>query len=268
MPRLIVLLVACLASRALAAPGTESARAILDRVVAFDDQGRAWTDRHQSLRLHTYAKDELQLTKELELYERLRLPDGRRGVVAFFTAPADEHGTAVLALAESDGATQQWVYVNWQRRVRQVAFDGRRERVQDTDLTFGDLELLSSPSAWLEREAAVSLGADETIDGVPTRAIEIVSQRTDPTYAKMIVWFGRDDFVPRRIEGWSAAGDLAKRLTMRDIVDMNTVPTARRILVETPADGTRTEIEVVRTAIDVGAPVDRFAPTTLERGPW
>jgi hypothetical protein len=261
----ILLLMGLLALARAAPARAESGRALLDRVREVEER---WDDRHQTLRLLLHAGDAEPISKSLELYETRRLAGGGHGIAAFFTAPADDNRTALLAVSRTDGTTRQWIYVNWQRYARPVSVDAANQRIRDTDLTFGDFELLSSPAKVLDRGIASEMASDLRLDGKETRAVEVVPDLPLYGYRRIRVWFGRDDLVVRRIDALGDDGVLVKRITLTDVVVAGRAGVPRRIRVETPAAGTHTDIAVLRVDVDRPAPAGRFDPLTLERGPW
>src|SRR5262249_51359339 len=126
--------------------------------------------------------------------------------------------------------------------------------------------IIQQLSSWSEADARSSLRGEETVEGVPTHVIELVPQREDIGYKKIVVWLGRDDLVPRRLEVYVAANDPTKRIVQRDLHDVGNIPVARHIEVETPARGSRTTIESSDAAFDQHLEDDLFTQRALERG--
>ena len=87
------------------------------------------------------------------------------------------------------------------------------------------------------------------MDGVPTYVIELVPQREDIGYKKIVIWLGRDDLVPRRLEFYGDASDPTKRIVQRDLHDVGSIPMARHVEVETPARGSKHHDRVVRCRV-------------------
>ncbi len=254
-----------LAFLAPAAQAGEGARAILDRRKALDDTSRKWTDRQERLRMSIHDARGGERQRDLMLYERRRPGDARETIV-FFQGPAEVQGTGFLAHTQPGRPAEQWLYLPELKRVRQITPRSRSESFVGTDLTYQDLDILQDMSSWSEEDARSSLRGEETVDGVSTHVIELLPQRDDITYRRIVVWLGRDDLVPRRLEFYGDGDQPVKRITQRDLHDVGAIPVARSIEVETPAKGSTTRIASSDAAFDVGLEDDLFTQRALERG--
>ena len=253
----------------LAAPplvaAAPSAREILDRRKALDDTTRKWSDRQEHLKLTIKDARGGERERELMLYER-RLPGDERQTIVFFESPAEVKGTGFLAYTYKGRPADQWLYLPELKRIRQIPPRSRTESVVGPDLSYQDLDIIQEMSSWSEADARSSLRGEETVDGVPTYVIELVPQREDIGYKKVVLWLGRDDLVPRRIELYGDGDDPAKRIAQRDLHDVGSIPMAQHIEVETPARGSRTLIESSNAAFDQHYEDDLFTQRALERG--
>src|SRR4029450_5170100 len=184
---------------ASAAQGAETARQILDRRKALDDTTRKWTDRQEQLSMSIRDARGGERQRVLRLYER-RPPGDERQTIVFFESPAEVKGTARLALTHKGKAAEQWLYLPELKRVRQISPRSRSESFVGTDLSYQDLDIIQEMGGWSEEDARSSLRGEETIDGVPTYVIELAPQREDIGYQKIVLWLGRDDLLPRRLE--------------------------------------------------------------------
>src|SRR5262249_18698680 len=90
--------------------------------------------------------------------------------------------------------------------------------------------------------------------------------REDIGYKKIVIWLGRDDLVPRRLEFYGDAAEPTKRIVQRDLHDVGRIPMAQHIEVETPARGSRTTLESSDAAFDRHYEDDLFTQRALERG--
>jgi Outer membrane lipoprotein-sorting protein len=243
----------------------ETARQILDRRKALDDTTRKWTDREERLAMTIRDARGGERQRALRLYER-RLPGDERQTIVFFESPAEVKGVGFLANTHKGWAGEQWLYLPELKRVRQITPRSRTESFVGTDLSYQDLDIIQEMSSWSEDDARSSLRGEETVDGVPTHVIELVPQRADIGYRKIVVWLGRDDLVPRRLEFFGDGSDPVKRIAQRDIQGVGAIPIARSIEVETPAKGSKTVIASSDAAFDLGLEDDLFSQRALERG--
>ncbi|MCW5891803.1 MAG: outer membrane lipoprotein-sorting protein [bacterium] len=247
---------------------------ILRRWKALNDGERNWATRQQELQFDIEGKFGSR-KRELTVYEqRLAVPqDGidKRSIV-FFSAPPEVKGTAFLAYTFADGSpASQWLYLPALKRVRVLAGNSRRESFVGSDLSYNDLDLLEALDAWPTKHGSATLLGQEVVDGVACDKIELpVKESTEAgkEYARLVLWLGSADLFPRRLEFYerSDAKVLRKRLTQGDVVMEGNIPVARRVVVETPEKGSRTQILAPATRFDPELPDDLFEQSAMERG--
>jgi len=242
----------------------ESARQILDRRKALDDTTRHWNDRHEKLTLRISGRGS-ERVRELELYDR-REPGDEQKTILFFLAPAEVKGTAFLAYTHKGRAADQWLYLPELQRVRQITARTRSESFVGTDLTYHDLDLLQEMTSWSEDDAGSHLRGEEAVDGVASYVIELTPKREDIGYKRIVVWLGKDDLVPRRLELYEDGPEPKKRITQGDVRSIGKIPVAHHLVVETSAAGTRTVIDAADVQFDQGLEADLFTQRYLERG--
>jgi hypothetical protein len=253
----------------LAVPGVlhaaESARQILDRRKALDDSTRKWSDRSERLAMTVRDGRGGERQRGLQLFER-RLPGDERQTIVFFERPAEVKGVGFLSHTHKGRAAEQWLYLPELHRVRQITPRSRTESFVGTDLTYQDLDIIQEMSSWSEDDARSTLRGEETVDGQPTYVIELLPEREDIGYRKIVVWLGRDDLTPRRLEFYGEGDEPVKRIVQRDIHSVGAIPVAGSIEVETPAKGSKTTIASSDAAFDVGLEPELFTQRALERG--
>jgi hypothetical protein len=243
----------------------ETARQILDRRKALEDTTRKWTDRQERLAMTIRDARGGERHRVLRLYER-RLPGDERQTIVFFESPAEVKGVGFLAYTHKGRAAEQWLYLPELSRVRQITPRSRTESFVGTDLSYQDLDIIQEMGAWSEADARSTLRGEETVDGVATHVIELVPQRDDIGYRKIMLWLGQDDLMPRRLEFFAEGSEPVKRITQRDFHDVGAIPVAGTTEVETPARGSTTVIASSEAAFDGGLEAERFTQRALERG--
>jgi outer membrane lipoprotein-sorting protein len=266
VPRAVLMAALLLAvGLAPAVQGAETARQILDRRKALDDTTRKWMDRHEHLKMTVRDGHGGERQRELTLYER-RLPDGERQTIVFFESPAEVRGTAFLSYTHKGQPAEQWLYLPELKRTRQIAPRSRTESFVGTDLSYQDLDIIQEMASWSDEDARTSLRGEESVDGVPTHVIELVPRRPDIQYKKIVLWLGRDDLMPRRLEFYGDSDEPVKRVQQADLHDVGAIPVARHTEVETPAKGSKTVIESSDAAYDQHLDEQLFKTDALERG--
>jgi outer membrane lipoprotein-sorting protein len=258
---IIALLLAVAPARA-----AETARQILDRRQALDDGERRWDDRHQKLTFKINDRRGSTRTRELELSEK-RYPADERKSLVFFSSPPEVKGTGFLAFTHKGKPADQWLYLPELQRVRQITSNTRNQSFVGTDLTYHDLDILTEMTSWTEADAASSLRGEETVDGVACHVIELATKRDDIGYKKIVLWLGKADLVPRKLEFWGDDAEPVKRIAQRDVRDVGKIPVAFATTVETPAAGSSTEVTVGETQFNQKIADDFFSQRTLEQGP-
>jgi len=248
-----------------AAPGADTARQILDRRKALDDTTRHWDDRHERLKFVITDRRGGERQRELELYER-KYPGDEQKAVVFFLAPAEVKGTAFLAFTHKGRPADQWLYLPELKRVRQITARTRNESFVGTDLSYHDLDLLTEMVSWSEDDAASSLRGEETLDGVACTVIELAARREDIGYKRIVLWLGREDLVPRRLEFYEEEAAPKKRIGQADVRMVGAIPVAHRVDAETPANGTKTVITVADVQFNQQLEDELFSQRALERG--
>jgi hypothetical protein len=262
------LVLVALAVVALAGPlvAGDSARQILDKRKALDDGARHWDDRHEKLTLHIVGRSG-ERVRELELYDRREAGDEQKTIL-YFLSPADVKGTAFLAYTHKGRPADQWLYLPELQRVRQITARTRNESFVGTDLSYHDLDLIQEMTSWTEDDAKSSSRNEETVDGVATHVIELLPAREDIGYKKIVLWLGKDDLVPRRLEFYDDAGGAGpkKRLEQKDVKSVGAIPVAHHLEIETLGAGTHTTIEVADVQFNQKLEDDLFTQRALERG--
>ena len=203
--------------------------------------------------------------RELELYDR-RDPGDEQKTILFFLAPAEVKGTGFLAFTHKGRAADQWLYLPELQRVRQITARARNESFMGTDLSYHDLDLIQEMTSWTEADARSTLRGEATVDGTPTYAIEETPRREGIGYKKVVVWLGRDDLVPRRLELYEDEAEPKKRLVQSDIKPIGAIPVPHHVEVATLAAGSHTVIEIADVQFNQRLDPELFSQRYLERG--
>lgn len=260
------------------ARATESARQILDRRKALDDGSQWWNDRYERMNLSVQEGASARHL-ELETYDRKEHGRKQQSLIVFLT-PAEKAGIALLGHTEGGKPANQWLYTPETRRVRQIAKTGRLNRFDITDFTYHDLDVLTDLPNWTEEEARSKLRDPETLDGVACHVIELEPRLEHVAYGRVLLWLGRDDLVARQVEfykkpeprgflawllgdGEDESKQPVRRFRQKDIRNAGSIPVAHRIEVETPAEHTRTTIDVVGVRFNQGLTDAFFSPGSL-----
>lgn len=257
----LLLVLGCVA----AAGAAETARDILDRRKALDDGARHWSDRQERMKLTLFDRRGGERVRDLTVYER-REPDDEKKSILFFASPAEVKGTGFLAFTHKGKPADQWLYLPALKRIRQITPQARTESFVGTDLSYQDLDIVQEMPSWTEADAKSSLRGEETVDGVRCHVIELIPQREDIGYEKIVLWLGADDLMSRKLEFYDGESEPAKRLTQTDIKVVDGIPVAHHVTVEAPPKGTKTTIDSSDVRFNLELEPDLFSQRALERG--
>jgi outer membrane lipoprotein-sorting protein len=265
MTRRVTFLILLALGLAASPAAGETAREILDRRKALDDTTRRWDDRHQRMKLRIVDRRGGERVRELAVYEA-RYPGDEHKTILFFLAPAEVKGTGFLAFTHKGRPADQWLYLPELKRVRQITARARNESFVGTDLSYHDLDLIQEMTSWSEEDARSALVREEPIDGMPAYVIEETPVREDIGYARILLWLGREDLVPRKLEFYGDAPEPQKRIVQSEVRPVGAIPVAHQIRVETPAAGSHTVIDVSDVRFNQGLRADHFSQRYLEQG--
>ena len=260
--RAVALLMVLVAAPVSAA---ETARQILDRRKALEDTTRHWNDRQERMKFRIVDRRGGERVRELDIFEK-RYPDDEQKTILFFLAPAEVKGTGFLAYTHKGRPADQWLYLPELKRIRQITARTRNESFVGTDLSYHDLDIIQEMPSWTENDARSNLKGEETVDGVGTHVVELTPQREDIGYKRIVLWLGRDDVVPRRLELYEDATEPKKRIDQAEIRTIGEIPVAHRIEAATPGNGSKTVIEISDVKFNQKLEDDLFTQRYLERG--
>jgi hypothetical protein len=231
----------------------EDARAIMTEV---QKRSRVDSQRYQGLLRVIDAKG--RASEKGWTYERLG-SHGNSKVIIRFTAPADVKGVALLVLNYPDRASDQWMWTPAINRERRVAAQDRRARFFGTDFSFEDLE---------ERDIDqydFVLQGDDTIDKESCwKIVATPKPGKRSQYSASTYWVRKSTYTVAQIE--NVEGDKPiRRVSYREMAQVQNVWTAKRIEVEDIARQSRTVLALDSIAYNVPLGADLFTVQALRR---
>lgn len=261
------------------ARGTETARQILDRAEALDEGVRWWNDRSQRMQLTVQGGSAAPRRLALETFDRRRRGRQQESLV-IFDAPAAKAGIALLGHMKGGVAAAQWLYLPETARVRQIAPSARMNHFDITDFTYHDFDVLTDMPHWKDADALATLQPPELVDGVNCYVIDLEPRLDHVAYGRIRLWLGAEDLVARQVEFFGkseARGILTwlfgsqqdaddrpiRRFRQRDIRNVGAIPVAYHVEAESPAEDSRTIVEILEVRFDQGLADGFFSPATL-----
>jgi len=224
-------LLAALLLSALAAPA-QDARGVVEEV---QKRARVSSERYEGSLRVINARG--RITDKRWRYDRLGSHGSSKAVLRF-TAPPEVKGVALLILNHPQRSSDQWMWTPALQRERRIALQDRRTRFFGTDFSFEDLE---------ERDVDqydYRMDGEETLEGVPCWRIEARPKESKSSqYDRSLLWVRKDHYVYWRIENFSR-GSLVRRVTYRDLENVQGIWTARTIEMADLRQGSRTVLRL------------------------
>jgi outer membrane lipoprotein-sorting protein len=213
--------------------------------------------------MESYDRDALARVREVDIVEQTE-PRGEHRTFIDFTAPADVKGSRFLHLSPRGAKDQQWIWTPATRKVRRVGEAQRDENFFGTDLSYRDIELLVRIQQWTDDEAKATLEQSaEEVDGVASHVVELVPRNREFPYARYRLWFGREDYLLRRVEIFGEDGAAFKRIHLRRFERVQDYATPMEEDVVTVPHETRTRYKLRDVRYDTGVSDDLFSVSNL-----
>ena len=223
-----------------------------------------WHDRTAAATMETWDKGTLARTREIDVTEQTD-PRGEHRTFLRFTSPADVQNTRFLHLSPRDDKDQQWLWAPTTRRTRRLGDAQRDENFFGTDLSYRDLELLVRIQQWNDTEATATLVGEETVDGHPSRVVELMPKNREFPYTKYRLWFGTDDFLLWRVDVYQD-DEVLKRVTPKKYEKIGAYQTAVESDIANLPANTKTIFTLRNVHYDGGVPDDVFTVSNLDKG--
>ena len=128
-----------------------------------------------------------------------------------YLSPAREQGTKMLKLEN-----QLWIYSPETDRIIQISGNMLRQSVMGSDLSYEDM----MDDRKLTEIYNAKVTGNETFDGRNAYVLELTAKVEDATYFSQKIWVDAERFVPLKEELYAKGGQLLKRITQSDIMQI------------------------------------------------
>ncbi len=190
---------------------------------------------------------------EMETYSR----DGTDKQLMRYTKPARVKGEAILMLKDGD---EIWYFSPRTDRVRKLASHAKKKKVMGSDFSYEDMG-----GGGMARKYNGKL-LDFVREGKKKcYHLELVPTPEGPSYSKIEIWVGRDDFIIRRVDYWDKGKKPYKRLIVSDVKKIENRWTPMKYYMKNLKEGSETWMEVKEISFDVDLPVSLFSERNLKR---
>lgn len=196
-----IIVIIFLTAIAVAAHSQPDAEAILNKV----DQNMSADNRVFESTMTIHGK-----RSNRNISSRSYVVGGQKSFTEYLS-PAREQGTKMLKLDN-----QLWIYSPSTDRTIQISGHMLRQSVMGSDLSYEDL----MDDRKLSEMYTAGIVGNESIDGRKTWLLELKAKTADVAYASRKVWVDQERFVPLKEELFAKSGQLLKRSTMSEVIQI------------------------------------------------
>lgn len=173
-----------------------------------------------------------------------------------YTGPARVQGDKILML---NGGDDIWFYTPRTDRVRHLASNARKQKVQGSDFSYQDLEQRD-----YQVDFTMTLLDSEEINGSDNYKIEAIPTETGPDYSKMIFWVNKENFTVSKTEYYED-GLLLKTVYATEVKKVGDYWIAMKLEMINNQSGGKTQIETKDIKVDVELDDSQFSTNYLKR---
>lgn len=221
-----------------------------------------WKDRRLEGTMKSYEGDTLARTREVEVIEQTD-PRGEHRTLITFTHPADVQGSEFLHLSPRGERDTQWLWTKEMRRARRIAEAQQDENFFGTDLSYRDLELLVRIQQWTDAEATATLEGEEAVDGKACHIVALDPKNPEFPWGRYRLWFGKDDFLPWRLDVHDKDGKVLKRVILTKYERVQDHATPVEMTIANVPENTKTMMSQREIHYDTDVSDDAFTVSAL-----
>ncbi|MEE9167963.1 MAG: outer membrane lipoprotein-sorting protein [Candidatus Neomarinimicrobiota bacterium] len=176
-----------------------------------------------------------------------------------YTKPASIKDQAFLMLNNADDI---WSYFPRTNRIRKLASHAKKQKLQGSDFTYEDM---GSGDSWIHEFKATNLGSVE-LNGDSCWKVRLDGiDEQDPAYEKMMIWVRQYDHYPLQVDYYEDGDVPTKSLFMKDIQQIDGIPTAMHMTMHNHGDATQTEMITLSITYGWEPPPGFFSERNLRR---
>ena len=165
--------------------------------------------------------------------------EGEKNLI-IYTLPNRVKGQKTLMLNNADDI---WAYFARTKRVRKLASHAKKQKMEGSDFSYEDM---GSNNAFINDFTTTRLD-DEKKQGADCFKIQLIKkQEASSAYSKMIMWVSKENFLPLVIDYYNEDRPevVEKILVQEDIVMIDNIATAKKIIMTNQNDQTNTILEL------------------------
>lgn len=175
-----------------------------------------------------------------------------------YRSPGRVRGNAMLMTDFSDNI---WMYNRRTNRVRKLASHAKKQKFEGSDFTYEDM---GSGDSWREDYTPRLAGSDK-LNGEKCWLLEMVPDKEDISYSKMVIWSRTGDFFPLQIDYYDENQVFTKSLLLEDIREIEGILTPFKMTMKNHLENTQTVMEYVEVTYDVTFDKNFFSERNLKK---
>jgi Outer membrane lipoprotein-sorting protein len=185
---------------------------------------------------------------------------GLRRTMLRFTVPADIAGTGFLAIEDSNGETEQFLYLPALKRARRIVSGQKGRSFVNTDFTFEDLERRPVN----ESEHVVT--GETAVREMPCWILESRPKPgTESQYTLVKTWVAKDSAVPLQVDFYGKGPEPIKRYTVQQLENIQDIWTETQVSMEDLLSGHKTTLATREVTYNKGIAHTAFTTQMLEK---
>ena len=176
--------------------------------------------------------------------------------LSLYTGPARVKGDKILML---NGGDDIWFYTPRTDRVRHLASNARKQKVQGSDFSYQDLEQRD-----YQEDFTMELLGSEEVSGIDHYIIQAIPTDSGPDYAKLIFWVNKENFIVSKVEYYEDAL-LSKTLYATNVKKIGDYWIAMKLEMQNNKSGSKTYLETKEIEVNVDLDDNRFTTNYLKK---
>ena len=176
--------------------------------------------------------------------------------LSIYTAPARVKGDKILML---NGGDDIWFYTPKTDRVRHLASNAKKQKVQGSDFSYQDMEQRD-----YKKDFTSKILGTEKIDGVEYYKIESIPTETGPKYSKIIFLVDKTKFTVVNVKYYEDE-TLLKTLVLSNIEKNGDHWIAMNMVMTNNQSGSKTIIETIEMKLNSPIEDSKFTTNYLKR---
>lgn len=175
-----------------------------------------------------------------------------------YLEPADIRGQKILMTDDGDNI---WMFNAETKRTRKLGSHMKKKKVMGSDFTYED-----QAGGKMSEKYTPKLLKEEALDGAPCYLLELVPTANGPSYAKVLAWIGKEDFLIRRVDFYNEGDSSAfKKMVLSDFRQAGSRMTPFKIVMTGIKDRSETVTLIKSVVYDQKIPQSVFDPRELEK---